>query len=69
MDAGTAIVSNRLTAAWHEDGPFQASEEDVAKLGRNVAYWGMGAPAVYLPAGVVIVETRGGRQRPASRSK
>lgn len=55
VDAGTAIVSNGLAAAWHEDGPFQASEEDVAKLGRNVAYWGMAAPAVYLPAGVVIV--------------
>ena len=55
MDAGTAIVSNSLAAAWHEDGPFQASEEDVAKLGRNVAYWGMGAPVVYVPAGVVIM--------------
>lgn len=55
VDAGTAVVSNSLAAAWHEDGPFQASEEDVAKLGRNVAYWGMGATAVYSPAGVVIV--------------
>jgi phage head maturation protease len=55
VDAGTAVVSNSLAAAWHEDGPFQASEEDVARLGRNVAYWGMAAPAVYLPAGVVIM--------------
>lgn len=55
VDAGTAIVSNGLAAAWHEDGPFQASEEDVAKLGRNVAYWGMGATAVYVPQGVVIM--------------
>lgn len=55
VDAGTAIVSNGLAAAWHEDGPFQASEEDVAKLGRNVAYWGMGATAVYNPQGIVIM--------------
>jgi hypothetical protein len=57
VDPGTAIVSNTLTAAWHEDGPFQASEEEVSKLGRNYAYWGMAAPAVYLPAGVVILGT------------
>jgi hypothetical protein len=74
VDAGTAIVANGLTAAWHEDGPFQASEEDVAKLGRNVAYWGMAAPAVYLPAGVVIlgpgvVGATRSESRPESRAK
>jgi HK97 family phage prohead protease len=53
LTAGKFIVSNRLAAAWHEDGPFQASAEDVAKLGRNVAYWGMGAGARYIPAGIV----------------
>lgn len=68
VDAGTAIVSNGLTAAWHEDGPFQASEEDVARLGRNVAYWGMAATAVYLPAGVVIVGPAVGTARAASKS-
>jgi len=71
VDAGTAIVSNSLTAAWHEDGPFQASEEDVSKLGRNVAYWGMGAPAIYVPAGVVIVGpvvTRSAQGAPARKS-
>jgi len=67
VDAGSAIVSNGLAAAWHEDGPFQASEEDVAKLGRNVAYWGMGAPAIYIPAGIVemkaLVAGRAARSR------
>jgi hypothetical protein len=55
--AGKMLVSNRLAAAWHEDGPFQASEEDVAKLGTNVAFYGMGAASVYIPAGVVVVGT------------
>jgi HK97 family phage prohead protease len=55
ITTGKAIVSNREAAGWHEAGPFQASEEDVAKLGRNVAYWSMGAGARYLPAGIVEV--------------
>jgi phage head maturation protease len=59
LSAGKAIVSNSLAAAWHEDGPFQASEEEVAKLGRNVAYWGMGAGVVYSPAGIVTVAPAG----------
>jgi len=53
VTAGKAIISNRQAAAWHEDGPFQASAEDVAKLGRNVAYWSMGAGARYIPAGII----------------
>jgi phage head maturation protease len=55
ITTGKFIVSNREAARWHEAGPFQASEEDVAKLGRNVAYWSMGAGARYLPAGIVEV--------------
>jgi Escherichia/Staphylococcus phage prohead protease len=55
LPAGSCIVSNALAAGWHEDGPMLASDEDVAKLGRDVAYWGMGATAVYLPAGVVKI--------------
>jgi HK97 family phage prohead protease len=47
------IISNQLAAAFHEDGPFPISAEDVLKLGRNVAIWGMGATAVYYPAGIV----------------
>lgn len=53
VTAGKMIISNPLAAGWHEAGPFQASAEDVAKLGRNVAYWGMGAGARYIPAGIV----------------
>jgi hypothetical protein len=53
VNAGTAIISNSEAAKWHEDGPEFVQEEDVAKLGRNVAVWGMGAAAVYVPAGIV----------------
>lgn len=55
ITAGKMIVSNRSAARWHEAGPFQAQAEDVAKLGRNFAYWGMGAGARYIPAAIVEV--------------
>jgi hypothetical protein len=55
ITAGKFIISNRSAARWHEAGPFQAQAEDVAKLGRNFAYWGMGAGARYIPAGIVEV--------------
>lgn len=46
------IVSNRLAAKWHEDGPFSITAEDVAKLGQNVAVWSLAAPIIYIPDGV-----------------
>ena len=49
------IASNELAAAWMEDGPFQAAAEDVEKLGRNVAYWSLGAGARFIPAGIVEI--------------
>jgi phage head maturation protease len=55
LTAGKFIASNREAAAWFEDGPFQATDEDVAKLGRNVAIWGMGAPARFIPAGIIEI--------------
>lgn len=55
VTAGKLIASNSMAAAWYEDGPFQASEEDVAKLGRNVAYWSMGAGARFVPAGIIEI--------------
>lgn len=55
LAAGLAIASNGTAASWHEDGPLQATDEDVAKLGQNKAYWGLGAAGVYLPAGIVVV--------------
>ena len=42
ITAGKMIASNELAAAWYEDGPFLASDDDVEKLGRNVAYWSHG---------------------------
>jgi hypothetical protein len=46
------LVSNESTAGWHEDGPFQIDDDDVAKLGRNYAIWGLGATAVYQPSAI-----------------
>ena len=48
-----AIVLNGEAARWIEDGPRLATAENVAKLGRDIAIYGYGATAVYLPAGVV----------------
>lgn len=55
VNANTVLVSNGLTAEWHEDGPFYATEEDVAKLGRNMAIWGMGSAEVAIPSGIVQI--------------
>jgi hypothetical protein len=51
--ASGIIVTNGIAARWAEDGPLYATAEDVSKLGQNVAVWGMGASAVYVPDGVV----------------
>lgn len=53
ITAGKLIVSNREAAAWFEEGPFQAQDEDVIHLGRNVAIWSMGAGARFIPAGII----------------
>ncbi len=55
VTAGKAIASNSSAAAWFEDGPFLASDDDVEKLGRNVAYWSLGAGARFVPAGIVEI--------------
>jgi hypothetical protein len=55
ITAGKMIASNELAAAWYEDGPFLASDEDVEKLGRNVAYWSLGAGLRFIPAGIVEI--------------
>jgi len=52
VNAGNMLVSNESTASWHEDGPFQIEDDDVAKLGRNIAIWGMGATGVYFPSAI-----------------
>lgn len=51
--AGKVIFTNGRAARWHEDGPFVATAEDVAKLGQNRAYWSMGATGIFIPAGLV----------------
>jgi phage head maturation protease len=53
LTAGSAIFTNERAAQWHEDGPFVATAEDVAKLGQNRAYWSMGATGIFIPAGLV----------------
>lgn len=55
LAAGEMVVTNGQAARWHEDGPMVVAAEDVEKLGRNVAVWGMGAAAIYLPAGIVLI--------------
>jgi hypothetical protein len=52
---GEVIVTNPGAAGWFEDGPFLVTAEDVEKLGRDVAIWGMGTPGIFLPAGVVKI--------------
>jgi len=53
VTAGKVIISNRQAGAWFEDGPFQAAAEDVAHLGRDVAYWSTGAFARFIPAAII----------------
>jgi len=55
ITAGKLIASNQLAGAWYEDGPFQASAEDVEHLGRDVAYWSLGAFLRTVPAGIVEI--------------
>jgi hypothetical protein len=53
LTGNTHLVLNGESARWHEDGPFPISAEDVAKLGQNVAIWGMGTGATVVPKGIV----------------
>lgn len=53
LTGNTHLVTNGEAAGWHEDGPFPISAEDVAKLGQNVAIWGMGASVIQIPKGIV----------------
>jgi Escherichia/Staphylococcus phage prohead protease len=55
ISAGGGWISNSLAAEWLEDGPFQVTAEDVERLGRNEAYWSLGASATYIPAGIVKI--------------
>jgi hypothetical protein len=56
LAAGTAIVSNGQACAWMEDGPFVVAAPVIPKLGEDVAIWGMGAFAAFIPAGIVLLD-------------
>jgi VIT1/CCC1 family predicted Fe2+/Mn2+ transporter len=51
--AYNAIVTNGAAARWVEDGPRLASAENVGQLGRDIAIYGYGVTAAFLPAGIV----------------
>jgi len=53
LTGNTHLVLNGESARWYEDGPFPISAEDVAKLGQNIAVWGMGTGATTVPKGIV----------------
>ncbi len=56
LGAAIGFVSNEIAAGWLEDpvgAPAQIRVEDAEKIGDNVAYWNLGAPATFIPAGVV----------------
>ena len=53
LPGNTHLVLNGESARWHEDGPFPIYAEDVAKLGQNVAIWGMGTGATTAPKAIV----------------
>ena len=56
MAPGTMVVTNQQAAQWLEAGPYLATAEDIAKLGTDVAIWGMGCTGAFLPSGIVIVD-------------
>ena len=67
LPTGTGIATNKTAASWFQDGPFTVNAEDVEKLGRNVAVWGMGATGVTLPNGVVEISAVAGDPSSTSR--
>jgi len=69
LAAGTAIISNGLACAWMEDGPFVVAAPVVPKLGEDVAIWGMGAFAAFIPAGIVLLDDGLPLAASSSRSK
>jgi HK97 family phage prohead protease len=56
LPAGSAVVTNGDAARWVEDGPRTIDAANVGALGRDVAVYGYAAPALFSPAGVVVLE-------------
>lgn len=55
--AATWLIGNEDAAKFSSSGPLVASGEDVRKLGRDVAVWGMYEDAeVYFPAGLQVFQ-------------
>lgn len=53
LPGNTHLVTNGEAASWREDGPMPISALDVAKLGENVAIWGLGTTVAEIPKGIV----------------
>jgi HK97 family phage prohead protease len=53
---GQVVVTNSSAVSWLGDGPFVVTAEDVAKLGQNIAIWGMGSTVAQLPQGIVTLD-------------
>jgi uncharacterized protein len=53
--AMNAVVTNGEAVRWIEDGPRLANAENVGQLGRDIAIYGYGVTAAYLPAGIIRV--------------
>jgi hypothetical protein len=53
LPTGSLAVSNDSAASWNGVGPLFVTAEDVERLGRNEAIWGMGAATIELPKGIV----------------
>lgn len=49
------LVTNGAAFTWGESGPMTATAEDVSKLGRDMAVWGLAASQPYIPAGIVKI--------------
>ena len=62
LPAGSAIAGNDLAAQWFEDGPFVVEQDDVAKLGRDVGIWGLGAARVAKPGGLIKLSAAAGAE-------
>ena len=50
-----AIVTNGEAARWIEDGPRLANAENVGLLGRDLAIYGYGVSALFLPSGIIRI--------------
>lgn len=62
LDDGTAVFTNGTAARFAESGPYTATAEDVRKLGRDVAVWGMYEEGeIYFPTGVLVATATGNR--------